>query len=156
MLDGTELYVILKLTSGEQMMAVLREEDEDAILLETPMCIRSIPILETNREHLAASPLCQFSDDRIFVIHKKDIVFCKKLHYLFIPHYRRIVAEHEKITFTTKDGNQETKQDLTWEDEPLTVEEVRKRVNVLQKIVGGEPIEKEEDKTFVQGNDTVH
>jgi hypothetical protein len=56
----------------------------------------------------------------------------------------------------SKDGIQETKEELTWEDEPLTVEEVRKRINMLQEIVGGEPIEKEEERTYVQGNDTLH
>ncbi len=84
MLDGSELYVILKLSSGEQVMAVLHEEDDERVLLETPMCIRTIPVLDAGREHVTASPLCQFSDDKVFVIHKKDIMFCKKLHHLFI------------------------------------------------------------------------
>ena len=156
MLDGSELYVILKLSSGEQVMAVLHEEDDERVLIETPMCIRTIPVLDAGREHVTASPLCQFSDDKVFVIHKKDIMFCKKLHHLFIPHYRRIVAEHEKLSFLSKDGSKENKEELSWEDEPLTVEEVRKRINMLQEIVGGEPIEKEEERTFVEGNDTLH
>lgn len=154
MLDGTELYVVLKLASGEQVMAILRQEDDDRILLETPMCIRTIPVLETGREHITAAPLCQFSDDKVFVIHKKDILFCKKLHHIFIPHYRRIVEEHDKVQFVNRDGKRETTDSES--DEPMTVEEVRKRINMLQEILGGEPIEQEEEKVFVRGNDTIH
>jgi DNA (cytosine-5)-methyltransferase 1 len=44
-----------------------------------------------------------------------------------------------------------------WRDiRNVTGEEVRKRINMLQEIVGGEPIEKEEERTYIQGNDTVH
>lgn len=152
MLDGTELYVILKLSSGEQMMAVLREEDEDCVLIETPMCIRTIAIAEINREHITASPLCSFSDDKVFVIPKKDILFCKKLHHVFIPHYRKIVAEHEKLSFVSKQGTQENSEELAWE-EPLSKEEIKKRIDMLQDIANNESLDV---RTFVEGNETIH
>ena len=97
MLDDNEFYIVMKLTSGEQVMAVLKEEDDEHVLLESPMCIRTIPILDANREHITAQPLCQFSDDRSCVISKRDIMFVKKLHHIFMHHYQRIVAEHEKL-----------------------------------------------------------
>ena len=34
MLDENEFYIVMKLTSGEQVMALLKEEDEDHVLLE--------------------------------------------------------------------------------------------------------------------------
>jgi len=153
MLDDNEFYIVMKLTSGEQVMAVLREEDEEHVLLESPMCIRTIPILEASREHVTAHPLCQFSDDRTFVISKRDIMFVKKLHHLFIPHYQRIVAEHERISFVSKDQ----KQELLWEDD-VDQEEAKRRISMLEDLAKTPKDEEEEKRyrVFVEGNDTIN
>jgi hypothetical protein len=143
----------MKLTSGEQVMAVLKEEDEEHVLLDFPLCIRTIPILEAGREHITAHPLCQFSDDRTFVIAKRDIIFVKKLHHLFIPHYQRIVAEHEKVSFITKDQ----KEELLWEDE-VDLEEAKRRVLMLEELAKTPKDEREEERhrVFIEGNDTIN
>ena len=153
MLDDNEFYIVMKLTSGEQVMAVLREEDDEHVLLESPMCIRTIPILEASREHVTAHPLCQFSDDRTFVIAKRDIMFVKKLHHLFIPHYQRIVAEHEKLSFITKDQ----KEELLWEDE-VDQEEAKRRISMLEDLAKTPKDEEEERRyrVFIEGNDTIN
>lgn len=153
MLDENEFYIVMKLTSGEQVMAVLREEDDEHVLLESPMCIRTIPILEASREHVTAHPLCQFSDDRTFVIAKRDIMFVKKLHHLFIPHYQRIVAEHEKLSFITKDQ----KEELLWEDE-VDQEEAKRRISMLEDLAKTPKDEEEERRyrVFIEGNDTIN
>ena len=153
MLDDNEFYIVMKLTSGEQVMAVLREEDDDHVLLESPMCIRTIPILEASREHVTAHPLCQFSDDRTFVIAKRDIMFVKKVHHLFIPHYQRIVAEHEKLSFITKDQ----KEELLWEDE-VDQEEAKRRISMLEDLAKTPKDEEEEKRyrVFIEGNDTIN
>ena len=153
MLDENEFYIVMKLTSGEQVMAVLREEDDEHVFLESPMCIRTIPILEASREHVTAHPLCQFSDDRTFVIAKRDIMFVKKLHHLFIPHYQRIVAEHEKLSFITKDQ----KEELLWEDE-VDQEEAKRRISMLEDLAKTPKDEEEERRyrVFIEGNDTIN
>jgi len=156
MLDGSEFFVVLKLCSGEQVMAVLREEDDDRILLETPMVMRTIPVLQSGREHITASPLCQFSDDKIYVILKKDVMFCKKMHHVFVPHYIRIVKEHDESTsFIDRDNK---KQELSWDDEEsMTVDEAKKRLEMLASLIEENSEEEEERKsTLVRGNDTVH
>ena len=116
MLSGNELFVIVKLVSGEQVMAVLRSEDDSFIEIESPMCIRTIPVLETNKEHITAHPLCQFSDDVKYVLDKKDVMFIKKMHHIFIPHYLRIVKEHEELVDDNEHKSARA-EDLTWEDE---------------------------------------
>ena len=153
MLDENEFYVVMKLTSGEQVMAVLKEEDDEHVLLESPMCIRTIPILETNREHITAHPLCQFSDDRTFVIAKRDIMFVKKLHHLFIPHYQRIAAEHERLSFVSKDK----KEELLWEDD-VDQGEAKRRISMLEDLAKTPKDEEEEKRyrVFIEGNDTVN
>jgi hypothetical protein len=133
MLSGNELFVIVKLVSGEQVMAVLRSEDESFIEIESPMCIRTIPILETQKEHITAHPLCQFSDDVKYVLDKKDVMFVKKMHHIFIPHYLRIVEEHEKLTEVNEEKSAPRAEDLYWEEE--------------QEI---------DLRNFVEGNDTIN
>ena len=154
MLDDNEFYVVMKLTSGEQVMAVLKEEDDEHVLLESPMCIRTIPILEASREHVTAHPLCQFSDDRTFVIAKRDIMFVKKLHHLFIPHYQRIVSEHERLSFISKDSN---KEELLWEDD-VDLEEAKRRILMLEELAKTPKDEREEERyrVFVEGNETIN
>ena len=153
MLDDNEFYIVMKLTSGEQVMAVLKEEDEEHVLLDFPLCIRTIPILEAGREHITAHPLCQFSEDRTFVISKRDIMFVKKLHHAFIPHYQRIVAEHEKVSFISKDKTEE----LLWEDD-VDQEEAKRRILILEELAKTPKNEREEERyrVFIEGNDTVN
>jgi len=133
MLSGNELFVILKLVSGEQVMAVLRSEDEMFIEVESPMCIRTIPVLETQKEHITAHPLCQFTDDINYVLDKKDVMFVKKMHHIFIPHYLRIVKEHEQLGVMDT-SERRTAEDLIWEEEHP----------------------EESFTTFVEGNDTIN
>ena len=153
MLGDNEFYIVMKLTSGEQVMAVLKEEDDEHVLLDFPLCIRTIPILEESREHITAHPLCQFSDDRTFVISKRDIMFVKKLHHAFIPHYQRIVAEHEKVSFISKDKTEE----LLWEDD-VDQEEAKRRILMLEELAKTPKDEREEERyrIFIEGNDTVN
>jgi hypothetical protein len=154
MLEDNEFYIVMKLTSGEQVMAVLKEEDDEHVLLESPMCIRTIPILEASREHVTAHPLCQFSDDRTFVIAKRDIMFVKKLHHIFIPHYQRIVAEHERLSFISKDSK---KEELLWEDE-VDLEEAKRRILMLEELAKTPKDEREEERyrVFIEGNETIN
>jgi hypothetical protein len=133
MLSGNELFVVLKLVSGEQDMAVLRSEDEMFVEVESPMCNRTIPVVATNKEHITAHPLCQFTDDVKYVLDKKDVMFIKKMHHIFIPHYLRIVHEHEKLGLMETE-ERKTAEDHTWE---------------------GEKIE-ERFATFVEGNDPIN
>lgn len=144
MLTNDELFVIIKLTTGEQMMAVLKSEDERYVELQSPMTIRTIPIMGEQREHITAHPFCQFSDDKNFVLDKRNVMFVKKLHHIFIPHYKRIVAEHEKpATLVTRDHQE------------VGEEEVNKRLELLQKFLGKQE-ERDEYHFLVEGNDTIN
>ncbi len=136
---SNELYVVVKLISGEQVMSILESEDETYIELKSPMVIRTIPIFEERKEHITAHPFCQFSDDTSFVIDKKNVMFIKKLHDLFIPHYKRIVEEHEDMQPIKRntDGSVSKAEGLKWEDEPDEEEQELLRV-------------------YIKGNDTVN
>ena len=152
-----EHFVIVKLVSGEQVMATLTNEDATTVELQYPMVIRMIPFVDGQRahEHVTAAPLCQFSDDKTYRIPKTNIMFVKKLHEVLIPHYNRIVDEHENTVLVRSDktGNIERIQ------EELTVEDIQKRIDMLESIAGIERDtegEEEEKRYYVEGNETVH
>jgi hypothetical protein len=142
----SDMYIVLKLTSGEQVMAVLLEEDEEHIMIENPMVMKTVISLEEGKEHITASPLCAFTDEQSFVLPKSNILFIKKLHHVYIPHYKRIVADNLEITsFSPRDSEEE----LQWEDD-YTVEELSAKDNV-------EEVDWEEKlKNFVPGNETLN
>jgi hypothetical protein len=156
MLNNNDFYVVIKLTSGEQVMAVLRQEDDAHVLIEHPMIMKTIVNFEAGKEHLTASPLCAFTDESEFVLPKVNILFIKKLHHVFIPHYQRIVKDHEESTLFVPAGQQET---LSWDDEEMTPEKARKMISQLQGVLGEEREEidwKEKLKYLVDGNDTLN
>lgn len=154
----SELYVIVKLVSGEQCFAVLDDEDANFVTLINPMLIKTTIDFAIGKEHVTAVPLCQFSDDKSYLIEKKNILFIKKLHETFIPHYNRIVAEHNQTVLVTQDSEGVVKkaEDLRWDDSEdvseLSSEELQKRLDILNSLLGGE----EEEKNIIKGNDTVH
>lgn len=158
-----EYFVIVKLVSGEQVMATLTDEDEGYVELHQPMVIRMVPFINNGKahEHVTAAPLCQFSDDSYFRIPRSSIMFVKKLHDILVPHYTRIVDDHEATVLVKHDskGNVKRAEDLDWGDEEevesLTTEEIQRRIDILESLAEKEEQE-EELTTFVEGNDTVH
>jgi hypothetical protein len=134
-----ELYVVLKLTSGEQVMAVLKEEDERFVMLDNPMCIRMTPVFDAGKEHVTAQPLCHFSDDHIYIINKRDILFVKKMSHVFIPHYLKIVEQHQEHDFFQSKEREELMPDDI--EEVFTEEEI----DWKEKLIN-----------FIPGNDTVN
>ncbi len=114
-LDGKELCVIVKLVSGENVMAVLQDEDEQYVELRYPMSIRSIPI-STSKESVVAAPLCQYSDDDTYLIDKKNVLFIKKLSHFLISHYYNMVEEFGESELI-RHARQSEERNLNWEEE---------------------------------------
>ena len=129
-------------------MAVLADEDEEYVQIISPMCIRTIPVLQTGKEHITAAPLCQFTDDTTFILAKKDIMYVKKLHHAFIPHYQRIVAEHEQSAVFEPAQDEKSKE---WDDASMSAQEAKKRMDMLQHLTDEEVFQ-----NYVPGNDTIN
>jgi len=151
-----ELYVVLKLTSGEQVMAVLKEEDERFVLLDNPMCIKMIPVIEAGKEHVTAHPLCHFSDDHTYIISKRNILFVKKMSHVFIPHYLKIVEQHQEHDFFQANEEKRAEQ-LDWEDD-FTPETALSAIKQLKEVIQDEEeIDwREKLRNLVPGNDTIN
>jgi hypothetical protein len=154
MLDGNESFIVLKLNTGEQLMAILEQEDATHIQIIDPMIIRTIPIVSEGREHVTAHPYCQFTGDNVFDIEKKNVIFIKPLLRTMIPHYLRIVKEHENSPALR---TQKRAEDLDWGDEgEVSKEEAIRRIEMLQEMIEAEVEKEEPNNWFIEGNDTKH
>jgi len=153
MLTSNESYIVLKLTTGEQIMGVLEDEDATHIQILDPMVIRTIPVLSEGREHITAHPYCQFTADNVFDIEKKNVIFMKPLLNTMIPHYIRIVKQNELSPAVQTRNHSEG---LDWGgDEQISREEAIRRIEMLQDLLGIEE-EPEEEGWFIEGNETKH
>ena len=157
MLMGNEHFIIIKLVSGEQVMAVLEKETDENIQISTPLLLRLFPVLgaEQGSEHVTATPWCKFADDSNLTLNKRNILFVKNLHSMLIPHYIRLASESEEHV-PIKQKQDGSVRKLHWEDEEveqLSNEEIQKRIKLLEAIAEKE---EEEARTFIEGNDTIH
>lgn len=145
MLTGKEVFVVVKFTSGEQVLSALQEEDDVYVELLHPMVVKTIPNIATGREHVTAAPLCQFSRDDSYLIEKKNVMFIKAMHSAFVPHYIRIVEEHNDVSLAQ-----------------VPDEETKRKIEQLVEIFGDAleeetaPEEGDGEGIYIEGNDTVH
>ena len=149
-------YVIIKLHSGEQVMASLEEDGNDYIEVSFPMVISATPFQDGAKihEHITAKPLCQFSSDKFYRLPKSGILFYKELHEMLIPHYTRIVNAYEDTVLVKP---QKPQKELEWDEpEEMSIEEIRKRIDMLSDIFGSEEETEEDKRVYIEGNDTIH
>ena len=152
-------YVVVKLVSGETIMAMFTGEDEKFVKVEYPIQIRTIMIPEMNRESISASPFCQYSDSTSFVLEKSHIIYIKKLHSQFVSHYKSFIKSYDEALIpTTRSSIQDTLSEYFDDAEHLTLDEINRRIEMLEAIAsGGHPDEDEELMLNVmEGNDTLH
>ena len=158
-------YIVLKLITGETVMAVFEGEDERFVKVEYPIQIRTMMIPGLQRESVHAVPYCQFSDSTAFVLEKNHIVYIKRLHQQFIPHYKNFLKSYdEALVPATRQSSQEIREQFEElfgdEEDTLTIEEVNKRLDMLEAIAGTsskeEELEENDFLNFIPGNDTKH
>ena len=92
-------FILLKLTTGETLVATIRSEDEQTISIEYPFELKTI---HDRRQDMVvdvttAAPFCGFAEDRKFTFKKDNLMFTKLLHNFSIPFYIELVEEYEKL-----------------------------------------------------------
>ena len=92
-------FILLKLTTGETLVATIRSEDQQTISIEYPFELKTI---HDRRQDMvvdvtAAAPFCGFAEDRKFTFKKDNLMFTKLLHNFSIPFYIELVEEYEKL-----------------------------------------------------------
>lgn len=152
-------YVVVKLVSGETVMAMFEGEDDKFIKIDYPIQIKTTIIPELQRESISASPLCPFSASTSYVLEKNHIVYIKAMHETYISHYKSFLKSYEEAMIpTTRSEIQQTLSEYFDDAEHLTVDEINRRIEMLEAIAGGEVDEEDLDVmlSVMEGNDTIH
>jgi hypothetical protein len=150
-LSVDDTYIVFKLATGEQLIAVKRDETITEVTIEYPMLVKSYAFENGDdglSEHVTATPFCKFSEDKVFTFRKTDIIFLKTMHRYAIPFYVNLVKQYE-ATIPSDDNGEET------------IEELSDRVDRLMehlKSLADNPEEETEAPVVVKapGNNTFH
>ena len=94
-----EYYVIIKLVSGEQVMATLVNEDEYTIEIKNALLIKLRLVTEENHqfESISVVPFCQFTDDPNFILDKSIIIYVKELSESLVGKYENLIESEFKV-----------------------------------------------------------
>ena len=109
-------YVVLKICTGEQLLATLLNETIDGVTILDPVQVKLIPMFEDGEyvEQAITNSYCQFTQDRRFTFYWKDVIYCKELDPVMVKHYKNLVlafgeeskARSEYFKEETKDSNE--------------------------------------------------
>ena len=154
-----EEFVYLKLVTGEQLMAYKESEDETSMTVKFPMLIKTHLVAANHdrvSEQVTAGPYSLFLESPVVHLNKSHIVLDSKLADRAIVHYVGLVRNHEGVNLSHQ------AKELIWEDEQdrealEAIEDIGSAIEQLRVIAGEIEEEVEEaNKTFVEGNETIH
>lgn len=158
MMDADKDYVVVKLMTGEQLLAIKVDETKQDITLLFPMQTKEVQRISEDgsaSESITCSPFCTFAQERMFTFPKTAVMFHERLHNLLVPYYIRMVNQYERMVEVPESLFRED-EGFEGEPEPLTVEDVEKAVDRLAAIMTAASSEIDSDGTFIEGNETVH
>lgn len=86
-------YITLKLVNGDNLIALMVGEKDDSFIVLYPIQMKSVKIQHdgVNKEILAGTPWCSFTDDEVYTIWKDDVVLLKPLNESTIQYYKKLV-----------------------------------------------------------------
>jgi len=99
-IKSSEDFVIVRLSTGESILAIRLKEDEKEITIEYPFVLKNYPRITKQGgiiEQVTAGPYCSFAENRTFAFPKKDVFFIKKLHSFAIPFFMSLYNQHERL-----------------------------------------------------------
>jgi len=99
-IKSSEDFVIVRLSTGESILAIRLTEDEKEITIEYPFALKNYPRITKQGgiiEQVTAGPYCSFAENRVFTFPKKDVFFVKKLHSFAVPFFMSLYNQHERL-----------------------------------------------------------
>jgi hypothetical protein len=80
--QANQLLYTMKLTTGEELMVTLVDEREHGIIVESPVLVRTIPIMDENgmRNEINSQSWMPFSKTRLFFIPTTSIMVLSPMH----------------------------------------------------------------------------
>lgn len=126
-------YVAMKLQTGEEILALLHDEDPNGVLILHPMMVQHETDEEHAIEHYWAQPLCPFTDDHSFFIEKKNVVYIKTLSPYLIKHYHAMVERFGESEII-KQARMHAENKVSWGGEEITEQEAKRRVEMIKTM----------------------
>lgn len=114
-------YVVVKMVTGETVLASVIMEFEDAIVLAFPILLKSIPTMKDGMmlERLATAEFCPFTDEKEFQLYRKDVVYMKPMKQSVAIMYQRTLqdfyimpSEETETNIEVVSGQQEKQDEL--------------------------------------------
>ena len=121
-------YVVMKLISGEQILAAVMAEFDESVVVAFPLVLKSVPAMKNGMiyEKIATAEFCAFTDDKEFNIHRKDIIFMKPMKKNVALMYQRSLEEmyimSDQSTLRLDDFPEEQQAQQTEEVEESSVD----------------------------------
>lgn len=106
-------YVTLKLVNGDNIIGLMVNEDDDRFIIMYPIQMKTVRynVAGANKEILAGSPWCSFTDHEVFQIWKTDVIIIKPLNDSTIEYYKRLIDITE-ASYIPEDFEEESMEDV--------------------------------------------
>ena len=102
-------YVVLKLVTGEQILATLLTDDTFGVVVLDPVLVRMVPYVKNGNfsEQAVTSMFCQFSESNRYTFSHRNILFCNELESSLVSFYKKVV-----ISFTDDKPEEHVTEDV--------------------------------------------
>lgn len=104
---NTNNFVTMKLIDGTTLIAILKEQMNDEILIDMPFSVNNFPQIVNGKidYHTDISPWLVHSNSREFVIKKSNVITSNPIHKLLIPTYINLIKQyHSEIDALIKEN----------------------------------------------------
>lgn len=132
MVDNNK-YVAMKLSTGEDIIGVIYDEDSEGYLLLHPMHVQTETDLDHHVEQYYAQPLCPFSEENQYFVNKRYVMYVKPLSKYLIPFYHDMVQKFSESELI-KNARQRAEGKVSWGGKEISEEEAKRRLKQLQTI----------------------
>lgn len=88
----TEDYVVVKLVTGDQLIAKCLNHTDNGVLILRPITVKLVPVMSDGEviERMLTSVYCPVSDQESFIIDTRNVIFVNRLHPSMIDHYNQL------------------------------------------------------------------
>lgn len=89
-------YCVIKLSTGEQIIANVTSKMSDGIMVNDPINVKQIPTVSKTgeiHERVVVSRYCHYTNENVFFFRDRDVIFVKPLKSKFIKYYEDVVKD---------------------------------------------------------------
>ena len=85
--------VVVKLVSGDLLMATVLNDTPESLILVDPVAVRTVHVQSESGliERTVTNPFCTITDEREYSFDRRHVLFVKRLHPRVIKFYEELV-----------------------------------------------------------------